>query len=233
MQRFLSALVFSLLFVSAAAQQRIITDTAEIQPRAFSAERISRYKADKAFQYEKELEGPKSDWRRFWDWVREKLGKWLGIAGLNLFSYLLYAAAIVIMIICILNLAGLNRAGLFARNNTGSGIGFLVGEENIHEISFDEEIQKAILSKNFRLAVRLLYLQTLKGLAEKGFIKWQANKTNAAYLNELNGSPYRQSFGDLTLQFEINWYGALPIEEEEFAVVADRFQFFKRELSQA
>jgi hypothetical protein len=232
MRHLISLLVFSLLFLSASAQQRLISDTSHLQRRAFSRARISRYKADPAFQYEKGFEGPKSDWRRFWDWVREKLGRWFGIEGTGLY-YFLFAAVIGILLILIFNLRGLNRSGLLARYNPEGGFGYRAGEENIHEISFDEEIEKAIHSKNFRMAVRLLYLQTLMGLAGKGIIKWQTNKTNSAYLDELNGSVYRQSFGDLTLQFELNWYGGLAIGEKEFAALAYRFQSFKKELSQA
>jgi len=231
MRYLLFALVFSFLIFSAAAQHHLVIDSSLVNPRSFSAESIRKFKSDKAFQYEKGLGGSKSDFRRFWDWVFEKLHLWFGLEGTGL-SYFLLFALVVILLIFIFNLRSWNNAGLLIRKNKEAGLGYRVGEENIHEISFDEEINREVHSKNFRMAVRLLYLQALKALSEKGFIKWQVNKTNSAYLDELNSSPYRQLFLDLTLQFESNWYGALPIEEKEFTAVADRFQLFNRALSQ-
>jgi hypothetical protein len=227
-----SVVLFSFLISDAAAQQRLVIDSGNIQSRSFSAESIRGYKSDNAFQYEKGLGGPKSDFRRFWDWLFEKLHFWFGMEGRGL-SYFLLVAIVVILVICILNLRGLNRAGLLVRRNKDAGVSYGVGEENIHDINFDKEIEREVHAKNFRMAVRLLYLQALKSLSEKGFIKWQVNKTNAAYLNELNSGPYHQLFIDLTIQFENNWYGAVPIDEKEFVSVSNRFQFFKKDLARA
>jgi len=231
MKRLLSGLIFCSLFFNATAQRKLILDSTDIRPRTFSHQKMEKYKADKTFQYDRSLEGPKSDWRRFWDWVFEKLGIMISLDSYGV-TILLIGSIVVIFLICILSFRRLNPASLFARRNTGQETGILKSEENIHEISFEEEIQKAIVSKDFRMAVRLLYLQTLKILMEKGRIKWQPNKSNAVYLNELNGSSYRHTFEYLTLQFENNWYGAIPINDQEFDLVAKQFQFFKAELVQ-
>jgi hypothetical protein len=231
MLRSLPAYLFCLFFFGASAQSQVITDTSHIKPRSFSADRINAYKADKTFQYVEETQGPKSDWTRFWDWIMEKLRHLLGI-GTSGIGYFKIVIAVGILLIFVFIMWRLNRGALLARRNTEGAMAYKVGQEDIQGIGFDQEIQKAIQSKNFRMAVRLLYLQALKNLADRGLIVWRANKTNAAYLNEIIDQGQRQSFADLTHQFENNWYGAIPIGEREFTAVADRFESFKMELIQ-
>jgi hypothetical protein len=232
MQRLLAIMLLILLLASATAQQQVRLDSSDIHPRSFSTEKMIGYKANKEFKYEKELTGPKSDWRRFWEWVIEKLNNWFGLEGTGL-SYLLIGAAIAILIVSILNLRGMNRTGFFSRNTKAGEVGEILGAENIHEIAFDQAILNAINTDDFRLAIRLLYLQTLKALTDKGIINWQVNKTDMTYLKELNDSPYQQLFLELTLQFERSWYGDQSMKRNEFVSVADRFEFFKTELSKA
>ena len=121
--------------------------------------------------------------------------------------------------------------GLFGKKNKEETLDYSVMEDNIHTINFEAAIEQAIADKNFRFAVRLLYLQTLKNLTHAGLINWQVNKTNVAYVEELNGNEYQQHFRRLTRQFENNWYGYLPIEEKEFGAVIDHFNQFNQKLS--
>ena len=125
----------------------------------------------------------------------------------------------------------MTNIGLFGKENKEEALGYFVVEENIHAINFDAAIEKAIADKNFRFAVRLLYLQTLKNLAGIGLINWQVNKTNIAYVEELNGNIHQAGFRNLTRQFEKNWYGYLPIEESEFRQVMNHFNQFNQKLT--
>ena len=102
--------------------------------------------------------------------------------------------------------------------------------ENIHEINFDDEIEKAISLRNYRVAVRLLYLKCLKQLSDKNLIQWQLDKTNAAYLYELTDPVQKQTFGLLTRQFEYVWYGNFHIDSEAFGDINLLFQNFKKQL---
>ena len=227
---FLIIFFISIDFI-ASAQQRIIADSSAVSVRTFSRDRIITYKTDKAFQYENALEPPKSLWQRFWDWFWGKVDEVLSTEnGRTAFKTILIVLAIAILVFFMLTITGMNKAGLFVKKDT-DGIDYRVTDEDIHNIRFDEAIQRAVNEKNFRLAVRLLYLQTLKILTDKGLINWQINKTNVAYVQELNGSVHQQQFGNLTLQFENNWYGDVPIDESEFMTVEEQFNRFKRQLT--
>lgn len=210
------------------AQQRIVYDSAATATRTFSAEKLKAYNDDTGFQYNRYKEPPKSVWDRFWLWFWHKIEDMLSTKGGSAaFSTILIVLAVVVISFFIFKLTGMNKAGLFKRN-TGSVSGYSITDEDIHSINFDQAIEEAIANNNYRLAVRLLYLQSLKKLADKNVINWQLNKTNIAYVQELGGRTYQSFFSNLTLQFESNWYGDMPIDTAAFNTVREQFNQFNR-----
>jgi hypothetical protein len=221
-------LIIALLFLqqTSFAQDALVYDSSQVQVRMLNAEKMNAYKADRDFQYERYTEPPKSLWDRFWDWFWNKINQLLSTRGGSAaFQTILIVLAVAILVFFILKLTGMTKVGLFGRK-TGSGLDYAESEENIHTINFDEAIENAVAVGNLRLAVRLLYLQTLKKLADNGFINWQLNKTNIAYVAELGTT----AFSNLTLQFESNWYGDIPIDAAEFNAVREQFNQFNRQL---
>ena len=58
-------------------------------------------------------------------------------------------------------------------------------EENLEKVEFgylEQALEKALLQRNFRMAIRIHYLWLLKILYEKELIKWKHDKTNHAYI---------------------------------------------------
>ena len=84
--------------------------------------------------------------------------------------------------------------------------------DNIHEISFDALIEEAVRTQNYRRAVRLYYLQTLKKMSDRHVIEWKNEKTNRQYLQEIKDPEMKQLFTQLTLLFEYIWYGEYPAD---------------------
>lgn len=103
--------------------------------------------------------------------------------------------------------------------------------ENIFEINFEKEIQKAINVSDYRLAVRLLYLRTLRDLALCNLINYTHEKTNSDYLFQLADSSRYAHFFRLTRHFDYTWYGHFPLSQEGFSVIQNEFNSFKRQLS--
>ena len=68
--------------------------------------------------------------------------------------------------------------------------GYIVEEDNIYGIDFPSTIDQALKVGNYREAVRLVYLQTLRHLSDASKIDWQPAKTPSQYLNEYNGRPF-------------------------------------------
>lgn len=143
----------------------------------------------------------------------------------NMLLWLLVAVGVIVLI---LQLTGVNLRQLFAPQKLPSVKNeddFLT--ENIHDIPYEKAIQQAITAKNFSLATRLMYLQSLKLLSDKNLIAWHVNKTNWQYAYELKGEGLRNNFRNITYIFEYVQYGHMPISEQKFDVVQNAFKSFK------
>ena len=104
-------------------------------------------------------------------------------------------------------------------------------ERNAQPVSYQNLITQAVNNKNYRLATRYHYLQTLQKLALKGLIQFTADKTNLQYSTELNGNPVRESFLALTLNYEYAWYGDFNITDTMFEKIQNNFIAFNNNLS--
>lgn len=95
--------------------------------------------------------------------------------------------------------------------------------EKLGEYSaYNELIYEAEQKKDFNLAIRYLYLQSLKKLSDQELILFSPDKTNNIYVQELSGQNYQPEFASLTLNYDYVWYG-------KFAVSPDRYQQLKEE----
>jgi hypothetical protein len=103
--------------------------------------------------------------------------------------------------------------------------------ENIFEMNFEKEIQKAVNAQNFRLAVRLLYLRTLRDLSQRNIISYTHEKTNSDYLFQLAGSNYYRDFFRLTRNFDYIWYGQFELSPDNYNLIRNDFSSFKNRLS--
>lgn len=95
---------------------------------------------------------------------------------------------------------------------------------------FEAPIQQAIAEGRLRLAVRLMYLQTIRVLADKEIIVYSKEKTNAAYLRSLSQTRWHQPFARLTVDYEYIWYGEVPVNGEQFSTIQGQFKQFLNEL---
>jgi hypothetical protein len=103
--------------------------------------------------------------------------------------------------------------------------------ENIFDIDYEGALKKAIAVSNYRLAIRLLYLQTLKDLAIRNQIQYKQERTNNDYLMQLFQTAFYKDFFRLTRSFEYTWYGQFPVSPDVFASIQQEFSSFKQKLS--
>ncbi|HEV8271838.1 MAG TPA: DUF4129 domain-containing protein [Chitinophagaceae bacterium] len=139
------------------------------------------------------------------------------IVAIGLFGYLVYRLF-------------LSNSSFLSRNrkNIASDIA-VVEEENANDPN--SLLRNAIRSGNYRLAVRYLYLQSLRRLSEKKFIEINTNKTNYEYVTEIRKHKFANEFASLTLQYEYVWYGEYPVDERLFEQIQNGFiQFNKNHL---
>ncbi len=202
-------------------------DRQPVQLRQPDAAKLATIRGDRDYRYGSDLPPTASPWDRFWAWFWSKVNEILrSKAYRNVGQYLLMAAiaGVVVWLLYKAELLG----NLFPGRAKQAQLGYDVLDENIHEINFTDRINQAVEARNYRLAVRLLYLQSLKSLTDAGQIRWQADKTNRQYAQELVGNPKRLPFEQLTTQFEYVWYGNFPVDETRFGHIRQQFNQFNQ-----
>jgi hypothetical protein len=102
--------------------------------------------------------------------------------------------------------------------------------DDIFALNYDKEIAAATEAGNYRLAVRLWYLRTLKGLSDKGLIDYRYGRTNSDYVTQLNKSTYYRDFFRLTRNFEYTWYGQFHLSADAYAMMRNDFMAFNSNL---
>ncbi len=208
---------------------RLSPDSSKVEVRIPSENSIAEFKTDKDFIYDeaKSLNW----WDAFWLWVENQLSKFLGTKTFGfLQKYLGYIIILAAVIIVILVLNKSKLSGLFYYRRGEKISGFKEMKENINEIDFDDLISEAISKTDYRIAVRLYYLKSLKLLADRKLIDWNINKTNHNYVKEIKEAKLKKTFGELTNLFEWIWYGELPVEAYLFEKTKNNFIDFQESL---
>lgn len=199
-------------------------DKSLVHKRNVNEAQVKKIKEDKAFWYVNEApkrDKPKIEKKRSNSFFSQK---WFG----NLMWFIITGGFIAIIIWFLVT----SNVKLFQKKSSKIPVNSneLVVED-IFEINYDNEIAKAIKENDFRLGVRLLYLQLLKDLSQKNIIQYKQDRTNGEYLLQLFGTSYYADFFQLTRSFEYTWYGQFLISEESFYKVQSNFSQFKSKFS--
>lgn len=205
-------------------------DSSKTTLRRFKDEPINAFAKQREFQYDDVPRPATNWWQRFQRWFWSLLdgvfdgnnyGPWL--------KFGLVALVVGLVAFLIIKILGLDLRILTGKSKKVE-VPYEETLENIHEINFDDQLDIALKQENYRLAVRLLYLRTLKVLTDKELIFWQPEKTNQRYVAELNDEQYQGVFGDLTNQFEYVWYGDFNIDRSHFETIDRSFQEFNQQV---
>lgn len=210
---------------------RGISDSLKVVTRSFNPNTLNELKADESLQYKEAPTMAESLWDRF----VALLGQFFDSIFQNavttnwgrFFSYVIGIALIVVLIMMLLRI---NAFSLFYSGHGASTMPYHVLHENIHEMDFEKLINEAIEQSDYRKAVRLLFLNALKTLADKNFIHWEQGKTNHDYLSELKVADLKSGFNELNYYFEYAWYGNFIINHDLFLKVQNLFTTWKEKV---
>lgn len=200
-------------------------DSAGIARRKPSAEAMERFLSNDDFNYDREPRDPETLLQKILRWFYSIFRKLFPSteSEVTFWTWLFRAIAAAALVYVVLKLVQSDIRSLFFPGAERKGSGFTEIDEDIHEMNFDTLIDEAVSVANYRRAVRLLYLRSLKELTDRGAIEWKRNKTNHDYLLELRDSPLRVPFADATWLFEYVWYGNLPVSEPVFRNIRETF----------
>lgn len=213
-------------------------DSSKVETRKFSQQAIKEYSTQRDFIYDDAAPKGLSWWGRFWRWIGYILdqifgGKSTSDGGFTKVLFIILRWVLTALLVAAIGFIIIKIFGLDLRLLTGKSkaidVPYEESLENIHEINFDDQIENALQNGNYRLAVRLLYLKTLKNLSDKQLINWQLEKTNQAYVAEIENPTYKQEFNKLTNQFEYIWYGEFFIDKNSFEPINQSFSQFNQQ----
>jgi hypothetical protein len=123
-----------------------------------------------------------------------------------------------------------SNAGLFRRSRSVHDTVADPETDDIFAIQYAKEIEKAISAGNFRLAVRLLFLKTLRSLSDKHLIQYTQDRTNFDYLLQVQHASWYNLFFRLTRNYEYVWYGQFAIDREKFDMIHTEFTHLEQQL---
>jgi hypothetical protein len=124
-----------------------------------------------------------------------------------------------------------NNIRLFRKSRTISEAENEQGDtDDIFAINYQKEIDKAAGTGNYRLAVRLHFLQLLRNLADRNIIQYKQDRTNLDYMLQLDKSIHYADFFKLTRHYEYSWYGLFAIDETKYTLVKKDFESFYSKL---
>lgn len=203
----------------------LLPDSSRIEVRQMDEEVLTTLKADPDMDYGRSPSAINL-WERFQRWLNSLINSLIGAAvSANWFNILLIILSVVALIYVILRLMKVNVNMFYTGKQAATPYGVL--DEDIHAMDFDKLIQEALQRNDYRLAIRLLFLKSLKLLADKHHILWQPGKTNHDYLNELSAQNLKTGFNELNFYFEYAWYGNFTINEALYKKVDTLYNDWK------
>ncbi len=215
------------------AEAAVRQDSSKVVLRLADAADFAHFISDPDFDYERDQGRANTIWQKLYVWLFGSLFKALAASPMRpvwrILPYLIMGAALYLLVSRLLKS---QVQGIFSRADAGAALEFNETREDINRGDFKERIEIAIREKKYRQAIRLLYLSSLRQLAQAGAIRWHLDKTNHDYLTELAASPARQPFAELTRLFEYIWYGEFALNQAAFDAAHHRFRQFEKLVAQ-
>lgn len=226
---------FSTVLFSQQDSLEVKYDSKVIEQKKFDTNQIEKYRADKDFDYtEKKQE--QGFFAKVWNWFKrilQRFFEWLfGVeratgaleAFLSILPYLILAVVLYFLLRFFLKV---DSNTLLMKGAERATISLTEEEELIKSENIQQLIDQAIAKKNYRLAIRYLYLSILQSLASKELINWQQEKTNEDYIKEIEKIEVKDKFTKSTLLYDFVWYGNFQINEPEFVKAQKEFNALK------
>lgn len=175
---------------------------------------IQNLEKDKAFEYVKSgIPKPQARQQKKSGFTISKLILWLAVAA--------FAGFIIWYLVDNNVLMFRRKAAVFKESLPDDEL-----PEDIFSIPYKDAILKAVQNNNYRLAIRLQYLQLLKTLSDRNIIKYRPDKTNFDYLMQLRTTDHYNDFFTATRNYEYSWYGLFDITEEMYQKIEPTFSKF-------
>lgn len=199
--------------------------------RSYDSTKLAEYRQEKRFQYDKVKQAQATP-----NWLKQILqsfGKWLSSVVPSaktmdtVGNAIVYGIALLALALIIWGIFKMRIRNVIAKSAEPLNFDFKEVTTDILMTDFEKYLTEAVRTGNYKKAVQLLYLETLKSLTLNNIIQWKPTKTNQEYLYEMQNSPLRRPFMEITRMFEYIFYGEFPINEQTYLQTAAAFQDFQ------
>ncbi len=184
---------------------RVVPDSTR---RAYDHDREFAYANDSAYWASSTTRGDNKFFDYIFGWLSTSWFK--GLLYLFLGSILIYALYKIIFEHKLYLFYAPAKKGLFQHAENP-----LVSGDDLETL-----IDNAVLSKDFRSAVRWLHLKAIRVAGGNGWIDMEPKATNQQYLQQMAQHPALDDFRFLTQVYEHVWFGRFDLDPEQY----DKFQ---------
>ncbi len=218
-----------------ASEEDILTDTTLYKhDLSINLDTVNDWKTDKKFSYVKNMDSLLklkeqeliSEGRRYNEKTSPSFLQKLFSSGIVQVIFWAIAIALVLFILYRLFI----NQGIFRRNTTSVAVKEIEEQPVINNVSdYDALIHQSCKLANYRMALRYLFLKTLRQLSDKGLLHQSVDKTNFQYVQEI-ATDKRKDFAALVLNYEYVWYGHLDISREQFEQLEKNYISFSNKI---
>ncbi len=145
----------------------------------------------------------------------------VGTVG-QVLQYILVLGVIILVLLGFVYFFMADRADRDTELRESTGTDIEEGE-HIEDIDPLPLLPQAIADGDYRLAMRLRFIELLKTCSERRLIDWRPDKTNVEYLKELNAHMDTTLATALTARYERTWFGQYTIGRDEYEYYAPQF----------
>ena len=174
---------------------------------------IAQWQAQNDFDYNRELAG---GGMTFTEWMMQQLNELLqslfGQAWRSDYTWWTLTAVGALIVGIAVWYVWRFHPGLFMRKEDEQQA-YEETEDTIYGVDFDAVISQSLSRGDYREAIRMVYLRTLKALSDSQQINWQLFKTPSQYVREL---PDSAAFRMLTAHFLRVRYGNFSATRQLF-----------------
>lgn len=214
------------------SKKKLRYDSATIIKREASPDKQKEYSENETWRYDRDKTETKSEpsvfdrmWTGFWEKVMESFQDGNHDRGFNPWTILWILILVTIVVLVILKVTGTGVSTLFSgKSRDAEKTDATLEDVDIHAIDYEKQIADAITKNDYRLAVRLWFLRTLKTFSDKELLSWKIDKTNSDYFYELSNTGYQKEFGEVSNVYDYIWYGEFPVDQLSYSKAEEKFK---------
>jgi len=208
-------------------------DSSKVAVKQFS-ENLSEKYTGKEFDYDI-MEGEAENFLgRAINWFLNKMGNLFGVQispeMYQVIKFIIYAALIIFAIYILVKLLVGDNASSFFSRKSKMVAPLNIQEEHIENVDLDSYIKNALMEENYRLAIRYMYLKSLKLLSLNNIIDWHFEKTNSDYYCEIENAALKENFKKTSYLYDNIWYGEYALDKAGFENAQKDFERLNQNL---